>query len=135
MRIVWVMLVFSLLGITSCEKSSTIKSVVSSLVEGTWKISLYEDDGSNETSDYSDITFTFMADGTVTAQPGLLTVIYAGTWATSKDSDHVDFNLYFSEYEDLTDDWEVVSSSDTKLELRDVSGGDGSIDYLTFEKK
>jgi hypothetical protein len=47
----------------------------------------------------------------------------------------VDFNLFFSQYEDLSDDWEVVNSSDTKLELKDVSGGDGSIDYLTFEKK
>jgi hypothetical protein len=135
MKNVAIVLALAVAGLTGCEKSSTQKSVDNSVIEGTWKITLYEDDGDNETSDYSDLSFTFKDDGTVTAQPSLLTVIYSGTWSTNKDSDHVDFNLFFSQYEDLSDDWEVVNSSDTKLELKDVSGGDGSIDYLTFEKK
>jgi hypothetical protein len=36
-------------------------------------------------------------------------------------------------YDELSDDWEVESYSDTKIELKDKSG-DGSIDYLTIEK-
>lgn len=133
MKNVAILLAFAVIGLTGCKKASTEKSVENSLVEGTWKITLYEDDGVNETSDYSNLTFTFKDDGTVSAQPGSLTVIYSGTWSTNKDSDHVDFNLFFSQYEDLSDDWEVVNSADTKLELKDVSG-DGSIDKLTFEK-
>ena len=97
MKNVAIVLALAVAGLTGCEKSSTQKSVDNSVIEGTWKITLYEDDGENETSDYSDLSFTFKDDGTVTAQPSLLTVIYSGTWSTNKDSDHVDFNLFFSE--------------------------------------
>ena len=37
-------------------------------------------------------------------------------------------------FEELNDDWDVVSQSATKIELIDVSGGNGGTDYLTFER-
>ena len=37
-------------------------------------------------------------------------------------------------FEDLNDDWDFISQSSTKIELIDVSGGNGGTDYLTFEK-
>jgi hypothetical protein len=37
-------------------------------------------------------------------------------------------------FESITDDWDVLSASSSKIELKHTSGGDGSIDYLTFEK-
>jgi hypothetical protein len=36
--------------------------------------------------------------------------------------------------DDLSDDWDILSYSATKIELIDVSGGNGGTDYLTFEK-
>ncbi|MCF8416097.1 MAG: hypothetical protein K9G40_07620 [Crocinitomicaceae bacterium] len=135
MKIIGLTLV-TLVFAASCKKQ-TINKIENSIVEGEWKVSLYEDDGNNETSDYTDYRFKFNTDGSVTVQPGMLTVTYAGTWKTEKDSDHVDFILNFAtpaNLEDLSDDWEVLSESKTKLELEDVSGGDGSIDKLTFEK-
>ena len=39
-----------------------------------------------------------------------------------------------SDFDDLIDDWDFLSVSQTKIELFDVSGGDGTTDYLTFEK-
>ena len=45
-------------------------------------------------------------------------------------------NLDFCQQEpwdDLEDDRDVLSISDSKIDLKDVSGGDGSIDLLTFE--
>lgn len=135
MKIIGLALV-TLVFAASCKKQ-TINKIENSIVEGEWKVTLYEEDGNNETSDYNDYRFKFNSDGSVTVQPGMLTVIYTGTWKTEKDSDHVDFILNFStpaNLEDLSDDWEVLSESKTKLELEDVSGGDGSIDKLTFEK-
>ena len=54
--------------------------------------------------------------------------------ATSGD---IDFNIFFAspaDFAELSDDWEIISHSATKIELRDVSGGNGGIDLLTFEK-
>ncbi len=54
------------------------------------------------------------------------------------DSDDLDFNIVFqltNDFEDLNDDWDIISHSATKIELIDVSGGNGGTDYLTFEKK
>lgn len=137
MKIIGLVLV-TLVFAASCKKQ-TINKIENSIVEGEWKVTLFQEDGNNETSDYSGYRFKFDSDGTVTVQPGMLTVTYFGTWKTEKDSDHVDFILNFTSpipdnLEELSDDWEVLSESKTKLELEDVSGGDGSIDKLTFEK-
>jgi hypothetical protein len=135
MKIIGLALV-TLVFAASCKKQ-TINKIEDSIVEGEWKVTLFQEDGNNETSDYTDYRFKFNSDGTVTVQPGMLTVTYTGTWKTEKDSDHVDFILNFAmpaNLEELSDDWEVLSQSKTKLELEDASGGDGSIDKLTFEK-
>jgi hypothetical protein len=73
------------------------------------------------------------------------TNIYTGTWSVTADNgtdddnpnSDLDFNLAFTtpaNFADLTDDWNVVSQTDTKIELIDISGGNGGTDYLTFEK-
>lgn len=49
----------------------------------------------------------------------------------------IDFNIFFASPEDfneLSDDWNIISHSATKIELIDESG-DGEIDLLTFEKQ
>ena len=57
---------------------------------------------------------------------------------TYSDSGSTKFDITFPDangpFEEITEDWRVLSSSTTKLELKHVSGGDGSIDLLTFEK-
>lgn len=127
--------VFALLGfglLAGCAKKQTIKSVENDMIEGSWKVTLFEEDGVNETSDYSGYTFTFNDDGTVKAV-GATTV--NGNWSNYKDDDHVDFDLVLPvPLDDLSDDWEITNNSSSILELKDVSGGDGSVDYLTFKK-
>ena len=39
-----------------------------------------------------------------------------------------------AEFMDLSDDWDVINITDSKIELIDVSGGNGGTDYLTFER-
>lgn len=66
---------------------------------------------------------------------------YDETWSISDSNsnddsqDDLDFNFNLSnEFEDLSDDWDIISQSSTKIELIDVSGGNGGTDYLSFQK-
>lgn len=128
-------LVVGFLVLTSCKKQ-TMKEVEKSIVEGQWKVTLYQEDGVNETSYFSSIKFDFNDDGQVLVKDASSNTIYTGTWSVRKDSDHVEFELNLGTtdpLEKLTDDWHVEDHSDAKLELKDESG-DGSIELLTFEK-
>lgn len=115
---------------------------INSFVEsGNWRISYFLDSGNDETNTFSGYNFSFNAGGAVNASNG--STIYNGTWSVTESNsnddsqDDVDFNLNFpvtNDFEDLNDDWDIKSYSSTKIELVDVSGGDGSTDYLTFTK-
>ncbi len=112
--------------------------------DGQWRITYYFDSDKEETDDYTGYAFTFGADGTVTASNGTTEV--TGTWSVTDssssddspdDSSDVDFNLFFAAppiFEELSDDWDILEYSGNRIRLIDVSGGDGSTDYLTFEK-
>ena len=116
--------------------------------QGDWQITRFEDSGVDETNNFNGYTFVFNADGTVVSSNGTQTI--NGTWSIFDDSsnsssdddgnstDDDDFNLMFvpstSDFDDLFEDWDFLSVSQTKIELFHVSGGDGTTDYLTFEK-
>jgi hypothetical protein len=131
--------ILSLVVISSCKKKQ-ISKTEDLMVSGSWKISSYTDDGANETSDYSSYTFIFNEDGTVNANGASI-----GTWSIAKESssgdddsssdNHLHFNLNLSiPFDDLSDDWEIENKSDSSIELKDVSGGNGGEDNLVFTK-
>lgn len=110
--------------------------------ENGWEISLFMDSEENETYLFSDYTFVFKDNGTLTASTGSNT--FEGTWSiTDSDSyddddssDDVDFNINFNldnNLDELTDDWDIITKSENKIELIDISG-DGDTEYLSFEK-
>ncbi|MGW9685954.1 hypothetical protein [Flagellimonas sp. 2504JD1-5] len=103
------------------------------IVDGTWTVSSYLDDGVDETNNFSDYTFNFVADGSVTADNGSAT---NGIWATENGDNKfvLDFGAV-TPLDEFNDDWDVISVSDTQLELRDVSGGSGATDTLIFTKQ
>lgn len=118
---------------SSCKKDSP-KKVENMLEDGTWKITLFQEDSEDYTIDYAGDVFTFKKDGTVSATHSATS--FNGTWSTEKDDDHTELNLTFSnpsELLELSDDWDVIEKTDRILKLLDESG-DGSIDLLTFEK-
>ncbi len=112
--------------------------------DGQWRITYYFDTDKEETDNYAGFVFTFAADGTVNATNGTSEV--SGTWSVTDsdslddspdDSSDVDFNLFFAappDFEELSDDWDVMEYTSGRIRLIDVSGGDGSTEYLTFEK-
>ncbi len=111
--------------------------------QGNWRITYYYDTDSEETSRFSNYTFSFDPGNVLKASNGTNT--YTGSWSITDshsgndDNPHsdVDFNIAFSSpsgFAELTDDWDIVSQSSTKIELIDVSGGNGGTDHLVFEK-
>lgn len=145
-----------LLSLYGCSKSdnatadtntSTAEQVANVAKSGTWRVTYFYDTDQEETGNFSGFSFTFNEDGTLVAVNGTTTV--TGTWSitdnsgsssdddgSSSDNDN-DFNIFFSSpdtFQDLSDDWDIVSISSDKIELIDVSGGNGGTDYLTFTK-
>ena len=103
------------------------------LVDGSWIVSTYLEDGNDQTNDYAGFTIIFEADGSVTATNGSIT---NGTWSAQNGDNKLvlDFGLTIP-LDEFNDDWDVITISDTQIELRDVSGGDGTTDTLIFTKQ
>jgi len=131
---------------SSNDNSQQISQIENNVESGTWRITNFNDSGQNETSDFNGYDFTFNSDGSLVATNGSNTL--TGTWSVTDDSnssddsssdDDIDFNIFFpvpddNDFEDLNDDWDVVTTTSTRIELIDVSGGNGGTDNLTFEK-
>ena len=116
--------------------------VINMVNTGTWRITFYQDSGIDETSDFSGYNFSFGAGNILSATNGTNT--YTGTWSVTSDnsnddspSNDLDFNIAFSapaNFAELTEDWNIISYTATKVQLVHVSGGGGGTDYVTFEK-
>lgn len=108
------------------------------IVEGSWKVTFFEEDGSNQTVHFDNYEFNFNQDHSLTAGNGSTT--QNGTWNTGNDDSNnkliIDFPAAPEDdpFEEISEDWQIIAKTTVKIELKHVSGGDGSIDYLTFEK-
>jgi len=130
----------------SCSKDDDSPMSIQSLVQtnvqsGTWRITKFIDSETDETNHFTGYSFRFYSTGVLNANNG--TNNFDGTWSITDSNsdddsqDDLDFNILFNltnDFEDLNDDWDFISHSSTKIELIDVSGGNGGTDYLTFEK-
>jgi len=116
--------------------------VINAATQGTWRVTSYVDSGTDETNHFTGYNFTFGNGGVLTATNGSNTV--TGTWSVLNDdsnddspSNDLDFNIGFTapaNFADLTDDWDIVTYSDTTISLIDISGGNGGTDTLVFTK-
>lgn len=137
--------------LSSCSKSKTTQKEIDNITEhaqlGDWTISKMIDSGDDETSNFQAYVFTFNEDGTIVATKN--TTTHNGTWSitnssnsdddSSDDDSDIDFNISFNvpesnDFDDLNDDWDILSHSENKIELQDISGGNGGTDLLTFER-
>ena len=124
------------------SNSDTNQTNIENTVQaGTWRVTKFIDSGDDETNNFNSYTFTFNASNSLIAENGNTT--NNGSWSitdnnSSDDSmDDLDFNISFAspqDFEELTEDWDIISRTDTKIELIHVSGGNGGTDFLTFEK-
>lgn len=123
---------------SSCKKddhSATPSSTVATTIQqGTWRITLYNDSGTDELYHFAGFNFTFSS-SSVSAVKGSTTI--TGTFHSHVDSNKTKFVLNFGStvpFDELNDDWEVVERTDTRIRLQDVSGGGSGTDLVTFEK-
>ena len=115
--------------------------ITENLQSGGWVITSFTDSGKNETGHFNGYIFQFESNGILTASDGSNSV--QGQWSITDNSsgddspDDIDFNIFFNlsnSFEELNEDWHIVSQSADKIELIHISGGNGGTDLLTFEK-
>ncbi|MCG2419291.1 hypothetical protein K8089_09675 [Aequorivita sp. F47161] len=102
------------------------------LTTGTWYVDYFFDDY-DETDNYAGYEFTFALGGT--AQSVKSGVVVNGTWALVED---LKFDLFFgtnSPLDELDEDWEILEANANFIKLKNISGSDGSTDYLTFGRE
>jgi hypothetical protein len=123
---------------SDCESNGTIDdtSLVNALTNGDWYVTYFFDD-TDETLDFADYVFNFASNNTATATN--ISGLTNGSWSTtSGDDTELGLNLNFGTgipLDELADDWDVLEVTDDIIRLKDVSGGDGSEDFLTFERE
>ena len=146
-KIVLTILLVVVFIVTSCSSddgdiiidTANIQQISNTAKTGTWHITSFIDSGNNETANFTGYNFTFNDNGTLAASNGSNTI--NGTWSvtnsSSSSSNDVDFNIAFASppnFQELSEDWDIVSASNSKIDLIHVSGGNGGTDTLTFEK-
>jgi len=103
------------------------------LTSGSWFVTYFFDDV-DETSDFAGYEFTFAADNT--AQSVGISNTIDGTWSLT-GSNTPDLNLFFgtnAPFDELDEDWDIIEATQDIIKLKHISGGDGSVDFLTFER-
>ncbi|NCT18878.1 MAG: hypothetical protein GW771_11660 [Flavobacteriia bacterium] len=124
-------------GNTSNTNSENVAQLQDAIIQGTWKITRFIEDGVNQTSNFNGFNFTFNTNGTVLATNGSTSI--NGTWSTNVSSSGtpkfvLNFNISNGPFDEISEDWNIESVSSTLIDLKHVSGGDGSIDLLLFIK-
>lgn len=125
------------------DNTQQIAQIEANIESGTWRVTSLIDLGLDKTSDFTGYNFTFESNGTLTASNGTTTL--SGTWSVANDSsdddgsNDIEFNIFFpvsdsNDFEELNEDWDIVSTSATKIELSDISDDNVNTDRLTFEK-
>ena len=128
------------------DNSSTNKKVTNAKnisSNGSWQITHFFDTDEDETDNFVGYVFQFTSSGVLTATKG--STVHTGAWSITDDGsnddsnnyDDIDFNISFTappDFEELSEDWEIMSIDDSEIQLVHVSGGNGGTDLLTFEK-
>ncbi len=107
------------------------------LMGGDWTVASYVEGEMDETSNYAGFDFSFGMEHILTVSTNM-DPLTTGLWRVVRDSEgklKVYLNLGDGDdvFADLTDDWDFVSITENRLELKDISG-DGTITVLVFEK-
>ena len=135
-----ILLFISVAAFTGCKKDDNSPSPSSTAVlnstiqQGNWRITNFNDSGNDETNHFNGYSFHFNSNGTVVATNSGSSE--NGSWSSIHDDSKLKLVLLFSAipFDDLNDNWHVIQQNSSIIKLEDVSGGGSGTDYLTFEK-
>lgn len=107
------------------------------MMGGAWQVASYTENGEDMTQYYSGYSFDFSANHHISVTLGQTGPSFPGYWRVLRNYEQK-LKVYLNfgddgELAELTDDWDFVSISPNRIELKDISG-DGSYDILVFEK-
>ncbi|MCK5440543.1 MAG: hypothetical protein KAJ23_01505 [Maribacter sp.] len=109
------------------------------MMAGDWMVAHYSEGDIDQTDVFAAYTFGFGAEHVLSATLGETGPALLGSWRILRNSDgHLKVYLNLGDQDplgELTDDWKFVSITADRIELKDISGGDGTISTLVFEKK
>lgn len=120
--------------LSSCKKddSEDLSQVHYNIQNTGWTVSYYYDKDKDETSDYSGYLFHFNDDMSLTVTSG--SNVVKGTYSLYEDDHMQKLEILLPEtlsLGELNDDWQIISSTSSKTEMKDESGSGGT-EYLTF---
>ncbi len=130
-----------ILSLNSCKKednssnSSTGINISTIIQQGNWKVTLYHDSGTDDTYYFTGYQFIFNSSGTITASVNSNNT--SGSWSNGSDDSTPKLILDFGvslPLNKLNNGWHIIEQTSTFIRLEDVSGGNGSVDYLNFQK-
>lgn len=104
------------------DKSGSDGPITPIVTAGGWHVSLFSERNNDETSDFSGYNFTFQPDGKLIAVKGAVTK--TGSWSESTSSNKLIIDLGSKSDSnkplgELTDDWYIISHTDSKISLTD----------------
>jgi hypothetical protein len=125
---------------SACSKKDNTVAVPATtssiIVQGTWRVTYFNDNGTNGTANYNGFAFSFTAAGMVTAANSLLSI--NGTWSSYNDDSQnklfLNFPSTLSTIAALDHNWHITGKTSIKLVMEDISGAGGGTAFLTIEK-
>lgn len=118
----------------SCSRTADLTNdPAQTATSGTWRVTLFSERGVDETTDFAGYSFTFSSNGTVTAVNGANSK--SGTWSSSSSKFNIDLGPKTDSNKplgELTDDWQIISVSETEIRLTDDNASRNEL--LTFSK-
>ncbi|MGD1840706.1 MAG: hypothetical protein ACFB0B_07395 [Thermonemataceae bacterium] len=123
--------------------ANTPQPVARDDVVGAWDVSLFRDDGEDDTDDFDGLTFTFEEDGDLLISDGQQST--TAQWSINSAGDRMNIDISAANIADLSDrdeledldddDWVVVESTDTTLQLREDDEDADDRDEVRFSKQ
>ena len=140
-KVIFAVLAICVLSLAACKKDGQNNNgtneadVKANATSGSWVVTNFVYNGSDNTTNLSGFTFTFKSDNTVQATNGLLT--QQGTWTLSSNNGVTRFAISFPAGSlqallNISQNWQVVSTTSNSLSLRNDNTGGTNI--LLFER-
>lgn len=122
-----------------CDNNNTdgdVTELRNFMMGGEWTVASYVEGDLDMSNMYGGYSLGFMANNQIALMEGMDT-FGSGLWRILRNSDEeLKVYLNFGEnmpFDELTEDWDFVSKTTNRIELKDISG-DGTITTLVLEK-